>query len=169
MRQFDPGKAAEILELIAEQGLGLKAACERVGIPRRSVREWATVVPEFGKALQLARLEGYEHWSDEILEIADSVRASDSPAAVNAARLAVDSRKWLLSKLRPEQYGERVELTGAGGKDLIAAPEVQIPRLMQVLAVLLPGTGNSELHQLASTMAGKLKELEGPRNGRAED
>ena len=31
MRQFDPGKAAEILELIAEQGLGLKAACERVG------------------------------------------------------------------------------------------------------------------------------------------
>ena len=63
MRRFDPGKAAEILDLIAEQGLGLKGACDRVGIPRRSVREWATVVPDFGQALQLARREGYEHWS----------------------------------------------------------------------------------------------------------
>jgi hypothetical protein len=39
---------------------------------------------------------------------------------------------------------------------------------MAVLAILLPGTANSELHSLASAMAGKLKQLEGPTQNGAE-
>jgi hypothetical protein len=31
---------------------------------------------------------------------------------VQRARLQVDTRKWLLSKLAPKKYGERLELTG---------------------------------------------------------
>ena len=108
--------------------------------------------------VKIARSHGYEVWADEILSIAASVEGSQNPAAVNAARLAVDSRKWLLSKLHPEQYGERVELSGAGGRDLFpASPEAQIPRLMSVLSVLLPTTSHGELHALATSMARKLR------------
>jgi hypothetical protein len=37
-----------------------------------------------------------------------------------------------------------------------ANPEARVPRLMSVLAVLLPNTPNSELHSLASAMLNKL-------------
>ena len=62
-------------------------------------------------------------------------------------------------------------VTGRDGRDLLASPEAQIPKLMAILAVLLPDSGNSELHGLATAMAGKLKELEGPGkagNGRED-
>jgi hypothetical protein len=38
---------------------------------------------------------------------------------VNRSRLRVDSRKWLLSKMLPRVYGEKVALTGEGGTPLI--------------------------------------------------
>ncbi len=39
-------------------------------------------------------------------------------AAVARSRLQVDTRKWLLSKLIPRQYGDTVALTGADGGPL---------------------------------------------------
>jgi hypothetical protein len=39
---------------------------------------------------------------------------------INRSRLRIDARKWLLSKLAPRKYGDKLELTG-----LPAAPPVQ--------------------------------------------
>jgi hypothetical protein len=154
--QFRPDIAALILDEVAT-GAGLKAVCEKLPVDRRTVQHWAAENPEFNRALQHARREGYEVWADEILSIGDEVEGSTDNATVQAARVRIDSRKWLLAKLNPERYGDKVELTGAGGRDLLAAaPETQIPRLMQVLAIMLPGMPNGELHSLATTMAGKL-------------
>jgi hypothetical protein len=50
--------------------------------------------------------------ADEVLSLADDVANAENPVAVAAARLQVDSRKWLLSKLKPKQYGDRLELAG---------------------------------------------------------
>jgi hypothetical protein len=77
---------------------------------------------------------------------------------VQAARVRIDSRKWLLAKLRPEQYGDTVRLTGKDGRDLLpqTTPEARIPKLMAILSVVMPDKSNSELHALATTMVGKL-------------
>jgi hypothetical protein len=68
---------------------------------------------------------------DEIINIADSVEddlitTEDGREVVNNGviqrdRLRVDARKWVLSKMNPKKYGEKLtqELTGANGKDLI--------------------------------------------------
>lgn len=71
-----------------------------------------------------------EHMAEEILAIADDGQndwmerngAESAGWAVNGehiqrSRLRVDSRKWLMSKLAPKKYGDRVtqEMTGAGG------------------------------------------------------
>jgi hypothetical protein len=154
--RFDPETAAAILDLVAD-GIGLKGACDRLGLARRSVRDWARTVPEFAAALRAARREGFEVWADEILSIGDEVAGCTDTARVQAARVRIDSRKWLLAKLRPEQFGDRVELTGQDGKDLIPQnTQAQIPRLMKVLAVLLPEAPNSELFDLATAMTNKL-------------
>lgn len=61
-------------------------------------------------------------WADEILEIADNaindwmdrtygdetVRVVDHEA-INRSRLRVDTRKFLLSKLLPKKYGDKIE------------------------------------------------------------
>jgi hypothetical protein len=157
-----------LLALVSD-GAGLLGACKKMGIDRIKVRRWVAADAGFARCLEAARRDGYEVWADQILTIGDEVAGAVDPATVNAARLAVDSRKWLLSKMRPELYGDKVELTGKDGAPLLPAPEAQIPRLMQVLAVLLPDSGNSELHGLASTMAAKLQKITPPGNGNGHD
>lgn len=68
--------------------------------------------------------------ADEAIEISDN-RGNDliilkdgrevvDNAVIQRDRLRVDTRKWLLAKLHPKKYGDKIstELTGAGGKDL---------------------------------------------------
>jgi hypothetical protein len=52
--------------------------------------------------------------ADHMLEIADDVEGSDSVAAVSAAKLRIETRKWIASKLKPSKYGEKqlVETSG---------------------------------------------------------
>jgi hypothetical protein len=155
MSAWSEDLGAAICELVAD-GLSVRGACEKLGVPRSTLRLWEKK-PEFGAALASARRHGWEVWADEILTIGDAIAGCEDNAQVQAARIRIDSRKWLLSKLKPDQYGDRVELLGRDGKDLIpASPEAAIPRLMQVLSILLPAATNSELHGLATGMARKL-------------
>jgi hypothetical protein len=169
MRKFDADLGGKVVEMVGD-GYGLQAACVALNVPRRTVRTWAAEQPDFAKALQLARRDGLEVLADEIISIGDEVEGCTDNAVVQAARLRIDARKWLLSKLHPERYGDKVELTGKDGKDLLPArPEVLVPRLMQVLAVLLPGSGNSELHSLATSMVQRLNGSAGQLTSGTED
>jgi hypothetical protein len=123
---------AVMLEICARIAGGetLNAVCRDPGLPGKS-----TVTRHLGKDSQfqaryaIARDALLEHWADEIIDIADdgttdyiikTGRNGHEYEAVDQehiqrSRLRVDSRKWLLSKLKPETYGDRVigELTGS--------------------------------------------------------
>lgn len=49
-----------------------------------------------------------ENLADEILEIADGTPAEKG--AIALARLRIDTRKWMMSKLSPKKYGDRLDL-----------------------------------------------------------
>lgn len=125
--------ATEILERIAS-GQTLSSICRDPHMPaRETVAKWLTCQEhsEFARRFAHARDAQIQFWADEILDAADDAsgdysprQSSDgittsvyNPEAVNRSRLKVDARKWLLSKLRPAQYGEsaRIEMTGKGG------------------------------------------------------
>ena len=63
---------------------------------------WLAQVPEFSESYARARSIGIEAIADDIQAIADRATAED----YNVARLQIDSRKWLLSKMRPDRYGD---------------------------------------------------------------
>jgi hypothetical protein len=46
----------------------------------------------------------------------DRVQTSteDDPALTNAYRLALDTRKWVLSKVLPKKYGDRLDVEHSG-------------------------------------------------------
>jgi hypothetical protein len=150
-----------LLALVAE-GKGIAGACREIGkLSRMSVHRWCAKYPDFAIELAEARKQGIEVWADELTDLADQMEGCIEPAQVAAAKLRIDTRKWLLVHLAPEIYGDKMVLTGKDGRDLIPTQAVEaarVPRLMSVLSVLMPGTSNSELHGMASKMLAKIKE-----------
>jgi hypothetical protein len=62
------------------------------------------------------------HWAEELITIGDNDNKDDT----QRARLRVDTRKWVISKILPKIYGDKQthEVTGADGAPL----EVNVTR-----------------------------------------
>jgi hypothetical protein len=120
---YDETVAALILSRISA-GESLRSICRSEELPAEStVRLWALQDRE-GFSARLARAWELraEHIADELLEIADDgsgdtwtdeegiVRTNND--VIQRSRLRVDTRKWLLSKVLPRKYGEKLELSG---------------------------------------------------------
>jgi len=71
-----------------------------------AVLKWLNDFPDFAVQYSRARAMLMERWSDEILDI-----AANEPD-VNRARLQVDTRRWLMSKLAPKRYGDKLTVSG---------------------------------------------------------
>jgi hypothetical protein len=122
---YSAAVASEICERIAD-GESLRAICRDEGMPpENTVRRWAIEDREgFSAQYARAREAQAESLADEILEIADDAtndwnEGNDGARVfdhehVNRARLRVDSRKWLLSKLLPKKYGDSLDLKHSG-------------------------------------------------------
>ena len=116
----------EVADAICERleaGDSLRKACAEVGgISEAVVRHWSTSkeYPAFVAQYALAREAGYRCLADQIIEISDdssgdTVDTEHGPKAnpefVARSRLRVDSRKWMLSKMLPKLYGDKIETT----------------------------------------------------------
>lgn len=113
--------ADRICELMIE-GNSLRKICNMPGMPsRRAILNWLEKHDSFRQKYEIARLAQVEFWSHEIIEIADDAsgdfiinergeRVVDHEN-INRARLKIDARKWLMAKLHPARYGDRVDLT----------------------------------------------------------
>lgn len=81
-----------------------------------------------------AREIGYDRLADELLKIADTpqhgvkttTKATGTETTegdmIEHRRLQVDARKWMLSKMLPKKYGDKMALTDGEGKPLATAP-----------------------------------------------
>lgn len=126
--------AAEICQRIGE-GETLNQICRDAHMPSRpTVVTWVLEDREgFSNRYARARDLQLEHWADEVIDVADDAtndfmekkNGEDKESSwslngehVQRSRLRIDSRKWLLSKLKPQQYGEKLELGGKDGQPL---------------------------------------------------
>jgi hypothetical protein len=112
-----------------------------------AIMQWlgedATLADKYARAK-----EAQADWmADEMIEIADdgrrdqvvdpeTGRISPDHDHISRARLRVDTRKWLASKLRPKKYGERTtqEITGPGGGPLAVSATLTDEQLMAIAA-----------------------------------
>lgn len=113
-----------VLTMMAEQGAPLRRACKAAGCSKTSFWRWKDETPERKERYARAREAQIECWADETLEIADDntrdvYETEDGLKIVNTdviarARLRVDTRKWLLSKLARNTYGENINHNHSG-------------------------------------------------------
>lgn len=114
----------EIAALICErlaQGEGLRSACREDHMPHPStVIGWVLQNREgFSKRYAEAKEIALHLMADEITDIADDIshdtrKGPDGQELPNTewitrSRLRVDTRKWLLSKLVPKKYGDKID------------------------------------------------------------
>ncbi len=110
---FNQAQADKICELMVK-GKNLKEICSMNSMPSMPcVLSWLSKVSEFATTYARSReimLDNYG--TDEIIDLADN--AALTAEAINKARLQIDTRKWVMSKLLPRKYGDNAVLTHTG-------------------------------------------------------
>jgi hypothetical protein len=99
-----------------------------------SVIDWAIKDPVLAQRYAHAREGQTARWADDIV---DSVKAA-TPETANVVRLEIDAKKWLLARLRPAQYGDKVDLTTAGQPLQQVDAAAAIKALLDALPALAP-------------------------------
>lgn len=116
-----------ILERIAN-GESVREICRSEGMPSMSaVFRWLQEDKAFQEQYAHAKEVGAEVLADELLDIADDGRNDwierndkDNPGyvfngeAARRSQIRIDARKWLLGKLKPKVYGEKLDLNHSG-------------------------------------------------------
>lgn len=128
---YSQEKADRICARLAE-GESLNAICKDEDLPAEStVRAWALDdIEGFAAKYTRAREIGYERLADELLDIADDgsndwMERHDNDGgnagwqfngeAARRSQIRLDTRKWMLSKMLPKKYGDKIDLNHSGG------------------------------------------------------
>lgn len=132
---FTPEIAAEVCERIAV-GRSIRSIVTDDDMPaERTIYQWLQAHEEFAQQYARARAAQADVMAEEILDIADNgtndyvTRTNGSGEEFEAvdydhiarSKLRVDARKWLMSKMAPKKYGDKItqEVTGANGAPLV--------------------------------------------------
>jgi len=114
-----------ICEKISE-GMALRTILKSKDMPD-SVTFYKWIDADKNKLKQYVRATSERHNSifEDIMEIADNQykdviiteegKEITNHNVINRARLRIDSRKWMLSKLEPKKYGEKLDLSSDDG------------------------------------------------------
>ena len=114
---FTQEKGDAICALLSE-GMSLRKAAAACGVGAATVLDWCDAHKEFGEQYARARARGYQLLAEDILEISDDasrdvIETEHGPKVdaevVARSRLRVDSRKWMLAKMLPKVYGDKIE------------------------------------------------------------
>lgn len=146
-----------ILPLLAE-GKPLHQACRRatkaIGtVDAHQFMRWVYDNQELAKVYSQARDIGYRLLADELLDIADQSDEDTfvdeygmtrmNSEVVQRSKLRVDTRKWILAKMLPRLYGDKLltEHTGANGGPI------------QVAAVNFRGLSDGDLEAMQKLLS----------------
>jgi len=120
-KAFSPAEREQWLRALLvwiTEGGSLRSFCEQYpqGPARCTWLEWIDQDAMMAGRYVAAREHSADSLAEECVSIADSVKDAGQfdSARVNAARLMVDARKWVASKLKPKTYADRLETVTSG-------------------------------------------------------
>ena len=96
---------------LMEQGSSERGACEAVGINRltfRSAALKAGAVDQYARACEAIAQDQVESLESAIADMRNGV------IDASQARVEIDARKWIASKVLPKRYGDKLELEHGG-------------------------------------------------------
>ncbi len=118
--------ADKICGLVIE-GKSIRSICEADGMPdSRTVFRWLSSNEDFCQQYARAKEDQTNTLAEEILEIADQydiAKDYETPDLVQRAKLRIDTRKWLMSKMAPKKYGDKIQQEHSGALTVNFTPD----------------------------------------------
>jgi hypothetical protein len=121
---FDQKVADVICERIAN-GESVRTICKDKKMPAQStIFKWLADNSRFSEQYVRAREAQADLIFEEMFEIADDASndwmAREGKVELNGehiqrSRLRIDARKWMLSKMAPKKYGDKIDVAHSGG------------------------------------------------------
>lgn len=119
--KYTPELGDTICALLTE-GKSLRSVCLQEDMPDKStVFRWLRENKDFQDQYARAKEESTDAMYEEIRDISDDgisvVKGSaekKSGAIAQIVRLQVDTRKWMMSKMKPKKYGDKTDITSDG-------------------------------------------------------
>jgi hypothetical protein len=113
-------KATTICDRLA-LGESLRKICEDDAMPDKStVLRWIAAHDEFRDQYARAREAQADFWAEQIIDISDdgqndTYTDDDGNERTNQdviarSRLRVDTRKWLMARMAPKKYGDKLDI-----------------------------------------------------------
>ena len=142
---FSQDKADAICALIAS-GRSLRSICEQDDQPdQTTVYRWLRTEEAFRLQYARAREDQAETIFDEMLQIADdgsndTWMNEDGLDILNTdhiqrSKLRIDARKWVLGKMAPKKYGDRLQLANDPDDPMPGLTDAQIEaRVAELMA-----------------------------------
>lgn len=129
---YTPELADDICARLAE-GESLRSVCRDESMPDKStVFRWLRLYQDFCDQYARAKEESADAMAEEVLDIADdgtndwmekhgkdgeSLGYQLNGEHIQRSKLRVDTRKFLMAKMKPKKYGERLGINLGGQKD----------------------------------------------------
>lgn len=121
----------ELADSICEQlamGISMRSIAKDPAFPAMSsMFKWLREHKDFSEQYARAKQESADAMAEDILDISDDgtndyMETDDGKLQYNGdsvqrAKLRVDTRKWLMAKMKPKKYGDKIDMT-TNGKDL---------------------------------------------------
>lgn len=128
-------ETADTICSLLSDGLSLRSVCNLEDMPvKATVFSWMRKYPEFLAQYTRAKQESADAMAEELLDIADdgtndwmerynkegkAIGWQVNGEAVQRSKLRTDTRKWLMAKMKPKKYGEKLDVdVTSGGKPL---------------------------------------------------
>ena len=111
-------------------GKSLRTVCDADDMPSvKTIFNWFRAYPDFLQQYTRAKEESADAMAEELLYIADNqeigvtttVKGDGSVETkeedmLGHRKLKIESRKWLMAKMKPKRYGDKLDLTTDGEK-----------------------------------------------------
>ena len=126
---YTSSMAERICERIAE-GEPLTRICKDGQIPPyRTVLSWRVANEEFKHMYARAREDAADTLADQIRDLAG--RVEKGKLEPNAGRVAIDALKWIASKLKPREYGDRSRVDMSASLEVTTRAAEHCPEWMK--------------------------------------
>ena len=107
--------ALQILDSMAG-GKSMRQSCLNAGIGASTWLDWCAADRDLDERYARARLSLLDAMVDQIITLADSPVAvldtgATDPGLVRQRQLQIDARRWILSKLAPRIYGDKLDVS----------------------------------------------------------
>ena len=122
---FNQDTADAICARLAE-GVSLRSVCAGDDMPSvGTFLLWVSKRPELAEQYALARALCLDAMAEDMLNIADTTEMGEKTVEkatgtetttgdmVEHRRLRIETRKWLMAKMAPKKYGDKIELGGS--------------------------------------------------------